>query len=373
VQRKKDHIAICLDKEVGGDYHYWQDIKLVHHALPDFDFDQVDTSCQLFGRQLAAPLVVAAITGGHDQAENINRNLAQAAARRGLAMGVGSQRPALEDSRYRPGYEVIRQFDIPLVLGNLGAPQLILQNGRPAFGLEQCRQALDMIGGHVLAVHLNYTQEMVQAEGDHKARGVWRALGEIARHLPILAKETGAGISREMALALKEHGVIGLDVGGQGGTSFPAVEHHRARAADQPLLARLGRTFWDWGIPTPVSLLQCRVGLPLIATGGLRSGLDVAKALALGASAGGLARGLLRAAIQSAEAVEFELEALILELKTAMFLCGARNLAELSRKPFVLTGRCVHWLQPRVNGEDGETDSRGSAIVGRFRQTCLVG
>lgn len=354
VQRKKDHIEICLNRPVGGDYDYWSDIQLLHHALPDFDLAEVDTSCELFGRRLAAPVVVAAITGGHQKAETINRNLAQGAARWGLAMGVGSQRPALEDVRCLSSYQVIRQFDLPLVIGNIGAPQLVSQKGRPPLSLEQCGLLLDIIGGQVLAVHLNFTQEMVQIEGDHNARGCLEALGCLARELPVMAKETGAGLSRGMALSLRKQGVIGLDVGGLGGTSFAAVEHHRALEDDQKLLARLGSTFWHWGIPTPVSLLQCRVGLPLVATGGLATGLDVAKALALGATAGGLARGLLRAATRSGRAVEAALEALIRELKVAMFLSGARTVAEMAEVPYVVLGRTANWLEQLEPEEAGE-------------------
>ena len=343
--RKQDHIDICLNRPVGADYDYWADVRLLHQALPEFDLSEIDTSCELFGKRLGAPVVIAAITGGHPQAEAINRNLATGAARFGLAMGVGSQRPALEGTESRAGYRVIRDFDIPLVIGNIGAPQLIGQKGRPPVTHGQCRELLEMIGGHVLGVHLNYTQEMVQPEGDHNARGVLEALGRLTARMPVMVKETGAGISRPVAQALKECGVIGLDVGGMGGTSFAAVEQHRALAADNRLLARLGSTFRDWGIPTPVCLRQCRVGLPLIATGGLNTGLDVARSLALGAAAGGLARGLLRAATESADAVGRELETLISELKAAMFLSGARTVAGMSEVPYVVLGRTAAWLE----------------------------
>ena len=343
IQRKKDHIDICLNRDVGCEYDYWEDVNLIHHALPDFDLSEVDSSVELFGKRLSAPIIISAITGGHQDAAEINRNLAEGAARKGVAMGVGSQRAALESDEYRPGYEVIRDYDVPLVIGNIGAPQLISQNGKKAFGPNECQDALSMINGDILAVHLNFTQELVQPEGDTKARGCIEALGTLCRNFPILAKETGAGISGSVAVTLRDTGVIGLDVGGKGGTSFSAVEYYRSMAGKNDIQARLGKTFRDWGIPTPVSILACDVGLPLIATGGLRTGLDIAKAIALGASAGGVARGLLNAAVTSAEAVERELETLIIELKGAMFLTGAQTIAELAESPYFITGKTAQW------------------------------
>jgi isopentenyl-diphosphate delta-isomerase len=186
---------------------------------------------------------------------------------------------------------------------------------------------------------MNFAQEIVQPEGDTNAKGCMAKLYEFASELPILAKETGTGISSKMAKALKKTGVRGIDVGGLGGTSFPAVEMYRGQSSNDPVRTRMGQTFWDWGIPTPVSLIESSVGLPLIATGGIRSGLDIAKALSLGASAAGIAGHLLKPALKSAKSVKTELELIIEELKSALFLLGVGNVIELVGKKVYYTGR----------------------------------
>jgi isopentenyl-diphosphate delta-isomerase len=298
----------------------------------------------LFGKELAAPIIISAITGGYEGAANINRNLAEGAAKAGVGLGLGSQRPALVDASLASSYEVVKDYDIPLVMANIGAPQLIDQRDGKAFGLEEAGRAVEMVNADVLAVHMNFLQEIVQPEGDLKASGCLDAIGSIAKELPVVAKETGAGLSRTVAHALMKRGVAGLDVGGLGGTSFAAVEYHRAKNSGDDTLTRMGETFWDWGIPTPVSVVAVDVGLPMIATGGLRSGLDVARSISLGASAGGLARQMLTAAEAGAEAVEKELNTLISELKGAMFLCGARSIGELTNVPVVVTGLSADWL-----------------------------
>ncbi len=204
--------------------------------------------------------------------------------------------------------------------------------------------AMEMIDAHVLAIHLNYLQEVVQPEGDTKARGGLRAIERFASELPVIAKETGAGMSTEVALRLKKAKVKGIDVGGLGGTSFSAVEYYRAKSAGDAVRANIGRTFWDWGIPTPVSVVVASVGLPIIATGGLRNGLDVARAIAIGASAGGMAGRLLPAALEGKEALVTELGTIIDELKAAMFLVGAKNIEELAQTSALITGRSKEWL-----------------------------
>src|SRR2546422_7123022 len=294
-QRKAEHVNIILNENVSAEYNYWSDVHLVHRSLPEIDLDDIDVSCTLFGRKLNAPLVISSMTGGFGMGREINANLAKAAAEVGVAMGVGSQRAALEKPDLVDTYAVVKDYDVPLRFANLGAPQLIPQEGKRAYGLDDARHAMAMIDAHVLIVHLNFLQEVVQPEGDRRARGVIASVSKIALKLPVMAKETGAGISREVALLLKKAGAKGIDVGGLGGTSFSAVEYYRARKEAQSLKERLGSTFWNWGIPTPPSVVLANVGLPLAATGGVRSGLDVAKALALGASAAGVAQPMPQA------------------------------------------------------------------------------
>ena len=343
-ERKADHIQICLDKDVNATRNYWDDIQMIHRALPEVDMANIDISTELFGKKLAAPIIISAITGGFDGAETVNRNLAKAAAEVGVGLGVGSQRPALEHSELSSRYSVIKEFDVPLVIGNVGAPQLIAQKKRGAFGIEDCKRAMEMIDADILAIHLNFLQEIVQPEGDTNARGCLDAIGKVAKQMKVLAKETGAGISRDMAQELRMKGVAGFDVGGLGGTSFSAVEYHRAVGRNEETLSRLGETFWNWGIPTPVSILEADVGLPVIATGGLCNGLHVAKAISLGAHAGGLSRKLLKPAMESPEAVVKELNMIIAELKAAMFLTGAANIQDLQAIQVVVTGHLSEWL-----------------------------
>src|SRR5437867_5688805 len=343
-QRKSEHVNIILNENVSAEYNYWNDIHLVHRALPEIDLDDIDVSTTLFGKKLRAPLVISSMTGGFGMGREINANLAKAAAEVGVAMGVGSQRAALEKPELVDTYAVVKDYDVPLRFANLGAPQLIPQEGKRAYGLDDARRAMAMIDAHVLIVHLNFLQEVVQPEGDRRARGVIASVSKIALKLPVMAKETGAGISREVALLLKKAGVKGIDVGGLGGTSFSAVEYYRARKEAQSSNDRLGATFWNWGIPTPASVVLANVGLPLVATGGIRSGLDVAKAIALGASAAGMAKPMLEAAKVGAGAVVEERRAVIEELKAAMFLVGASNLRELREVRCIVNRPTSDWI-----------------------------
>jgi isopentenyl-diphosphate delta-isomerase len=343
-KRKYDHVVICANEELGSGYEFWDDVKLVHDALPEVDMDDIDTSVTLFGRRLEAPIIISAMTGGYGKAAEINGNLAAVAEEFGIGMGVGSQRAALENPDLAETYSVIKEFDIPLRIGNLGAPQLVRQGMSPTLEPEDGRMAMEMVDAHVLAIHLNYLQEVVQPEGDTKAAGAVKAIERFASAMPVMAKETGAGISRDVALRLKKAKVKGIDVGGLGGTSFSAVEYFRAKTAGDAVRANIGRTFWDWGIPTPVSVVEASIGLPVVATGGLRGGLDVARAIAIGASAGGMAGRLLPAALEGREALGIEIKTIIDELKAAMFLVGALTLDDLAGTKALVVGRSRDWL-----------------------------
>jgi isopentenyl-diphosphate delta-isomerase len=343
-RRKGDHVEIVANEDLSQNYVYWDDIKLVHNPLPEVDLEEVDTSATIFGRSLRAPLIISAMTGGYGKAEEINRNLASVAEDFGIGMGVGSQRAALENPEVARTYSVIKEFDIPLRIGNLGVPQLIKQGLTAPLEIEEGKAAMEMVDAHMLAVHLNYLQEIVQPEGDTKSKGGLKALEKFASALPVIAKETGAGVPRETAFKLKKAKVRGIDVGGLGGTSFSAVEYFRAKSAGDSSRANIGRTFWDWGIPTPVAVVVANVGLPVIATGGLRSGLDVARAIAIGASSTGMAGRLLPAALEGKDALTRELNTIIDELKAAMFLVGAKDLNELAASKAILTGRSKDWL-----------------------------
>jgi len=344
-QRKAEHVNIILQENVSAEYNYWNDVRLVHKALPEIDLDDIDTSVKLFGRKLEAPLIISSMTGGFGMGKEINANLAKAAAEVGVAMGVGSQRAALEKPELAPTYAVVKDFDVPLLFANLGAPQLVPQEGKRAYGLADAKKAIEMVGADALIIHLNFLQEVVQPEGDRRAKGCLAAIRSLAAKFPVMAKETGAGISRETAGVLKQGGVKAIDVGGLGGTSFSAVEHYRARKEASTLKERLGATFWNWGIPTPASILLADVGLPLVATGGVRSGLDAAKGIALGATAAGMAKPMLEAAKVSADAVAAELQAVIEELKAAMFLTGSASIEELQDRPVIVSPPTASWIE----------------------------
>jgi isopentenyl-diphosphate Delta-isomerase len=344
--RKAEHVKVVLGKGVEGRYRYWNDVQIVHNALPEVDFDEVDPSVTLLGKRLQAPLIITGMTGGYPGATTINENLARAAAAVGIAMGVGSERAAILKGQFPESYACVAKHAVPLKFANIGAPQIIPQApGEPVLGATEARRAMELIGADVLAIHLNFLQEMVQPEGDRRARGCLAEIGRLARKIPVLAKETGAGLSVEVGRRLKAQGVRAFDVSGTGGTSFAAVEHFRAEAQGARREARVGKTFWDWGIPSPVSVRELLpLKLPVIASGGIRSGLDVARAIVLGASAAGIAGGVLRAAATSFEETRFELEQIVHELKVAMFLTGSRSVAELSRSPYVITGETQAWL-----------------------------
>lgn len=344
-QRKAEHVDIILQENVSAEYNFWNDVRLVHDALPEIDLDDIDTSVKLLGKRLEAPLVISSMTGGFGLGKEINANLAKAAAEVGVAMGVGSQRAALEKPELEPTYAVVRDHAVPLRFANLGAPQLVPQASKRAYGVADARRAMKMVSADVLIVHLNFLQEVVQPEGDRRAKGVLAAIKALASRVPVMAKETGAGISRDVAKRLKSAGVRAIDVGGLGGTSFSAVEYYRARKEASSLKERLGATFWNWGIPTPASVVLAQVGLPIVATGGVRSGVDVAKAIALGATAAGIAKPMLEAAKVSADAVVQELRGTIEELRAAMFLTGASSVAELQERHVIVSRPTSDWLE----------------------------
>ena len=343
-KRKADHIEICLNREILPGYRYWDDVSLIHDALPEIDLDEIDTSARVLGRKLSMPFIVTAITGGFEGAEIINANIAEACAEMGVGMGVGSERAAIERID-TASYEIIKDYDVPLVIGNVGAPQLIPQKGKRAYTAADVAIARDLIDADYVAIHLNFLQEVVQPEGDTNAKGCYDAIRSIAREVPIIATETGSGISAKTAAKLSAIGVAAIDVAGMGGTSFSAVEMHRAKDREDTIRAEMGMTYFDWGIPAPVSLLEASAGIPLISSGGVVSGLDVARSIAMGACCAGAAGLFLKAATESSEAVVSILELIREELKTAMLLTGSPNIEALSDADYIVTGETRKWME----------------------------
>ena len=341
--RKADHINICLEQKVSPDYRYWDDIKLIHEALPEVDYDDIDTSAYVLGKKLSFPFIVTAITGGFEGAKKINANIAEACAELGIGMGVGSDSVKIEGVD-KESYAIIKDYDVPLVIGNVGAPQLIDQKGKKGFTAEDVALAKDIIDADYMAVHLNYLQEAVQPEGDMRAKGCFDAIRSLAREFPLIVKETGAGMSPRTIEKLSGIGIEGIDIGGAGGTSFSAIEMYRAEAAQNGLKQELGYTYFDWGIPAPVSLMCAETDIPLIASGGILTGLDVARSIALGAVAAGGAYVILHEAVESADAVKKVLELMMEEFKTAMMLTGSQNVEELANVEYVVLGETRQWI-----------------------------
>lgn len=324
-RRKEEHLRIPLEHDVQSIPNPWDNVHVPHNALPEFDRADVDLSTTFLGRELAAPIQITGMTGGAPQAKQFNNALAEAAAAHGIAMGVGSQRAAIEDPSLADTYAVILDHDVPLRMANLGLPQLIAWGDAAAGHAET---ALEMIDGHALCIHLNFLQEAVMPEGDTNGAGGLAAITSLAADLqvPVVAKETGAGIDGPTAQRLADAGVSGIDVGGLGGTSFAAVEHHRAMDVGDATKARLGRTYWDWGNPTPDCVQDVRATLPdmpIVATGGLRNGRDALRALWTGADLAGFAGTMFRAA--AAEKAVGEMAMILEELKAGLFLAGAQR------------------------------------------------
>jgi isopentenyl-diphosphate delta-isomerase len=313
-------------------------VELVHQALPENSLDEIDTQVELLGRRLKLPLVIAAMTGGTDRAQEINRVLATVAEARGYGFGLGSQRAMQSEPATSGSYQVRQWAPTALVLGNVGLVQ--------AREMESSRVAelAKTIGADALCVHLNPAQELIQPEGDRDFGGGLETFARLVRELPVpvVAKETGCGLSPQAIAGLYRAGVRTVDTSGAGGTSFVGVETLRAEGPD----AELGQRLWDWGIPTAASVhFAARGGMETIATGGIRSGLDVVRALVLGARAAGMARPLLQAYVRGGRAeVERTLDAVEREFRTVMLLTGAKRVADLGHVPRVITGPLKDWM-----------------------------
>ena len=357
-QRKVEHVNVALQNDISAPQSAsWADIRLIHQALPEVDLDEIDTTTPFLGKALRYPIFISSLTGGHPDVAAINERLAVVAQEYGLAMGVGSQRAALVSPALAATYDIVRRrAPDAFIIANIGVPQLVEQRGKPAFTVAEAREALEMIGANALALHLNFLQEAAQPEGDRRARGALAALTQVAAELgaPVIAKETGAGISYEQALALRTAGVAAIDVGGAGGSSMAAMEVQRAQARGDTRTATIGALFRDWGIATPISVVETRQAapdLPITATGGVRSGLDAARALALGATLVGMGFPFLKAASESEDAVRAFLDQFLAELRVAMQLTGSATLDALGQAPVVVTGATREWLEMRGFGD----------------------
>lgn len=342
-RRKDAHLDLCASEEVAprGNATLLDGVHLLHAALPELAFDEVDTRTPFFGKTLRAPILVTGMTGGTERAGRVNEDIARAAEEAGVAFGLGSQRAMAEQPELAKSFSVRHVAPTTVVLGNIGLVQAV------RLGVDAVRRLTDAVGADALAVHLNPGQELTQPEGDRDFRGGYATVAKLVKAFGdrLLVKETGCGLSPDVARRLVECGVKHLDVSGLGGTSWVRVEQLRATGVAR----EVGAQFSGWGIPTAAAIALARRAVPpavtLVASGGLRSGLDVARALALGADLGGLALPLFRAHQAGGPgAVQEALEVLVTGLKQALLLTGSRNVLELRTKPRVVTGDLKEWL-----------------------------
>ncbi|MGM0365306.1 MAG: type 2 isopentenyl-diphosphate Delta-isomerase [Actinomycetota bacterium] len=326
--RKVQHLNISLTKNLNppGASNGFSAYRFVHQALPELDLAKIELSTAFMGRELKLPLMISPLVGGIRQSTEINRKLAAAAQKKGIAMGVGSQRAAIEDVRLADTYRVRDVAPDILLFANLGAVQL-----NYGYGVKHCRAAVDMIGADALMLHLNCMQEAFQPEGNHDFSGLAERIAGVCSKLgvPVFAREVGCGISAEAAGMLMDCGVAGIDAAGSGGTSWVAVERHRSAS---PVLKKVASGFGQWGISTAESIAMVRSkssDIPLIASGGIRDGLEVAKCIALGADIAGIALPMLKKASISVKALEDYIDELESGLRIAMFGIGAADISQL--------------------------------------------
>ncbi len=342
-KRKLDHIKVCLNEEVEARFKTtgFEEIDLIHQAYPELDLDEVELGSTLFGKRLDAPIIICPMTGGHEEGQEINKALAEAAQELNVGFSVGSQRAAIEVPDLEETYRVRDVAPDILLFGNLGAMQL---NG--GYGIDEAKKTIEMIEADGLGIHFNSLQEAIQPEGHGDFKDALKGISKITSELekPLYIKETGAGINSSVASKFVEAGARAIDVSGAGGTSWAGVEAIREKSSTE-----LGDVFWDWGIPTSVSTAEVSetVDVPVISSGGIRSGLDAAKAIALGADFVGVGLPLFRAAAKGKEAVVDWLEEFVQELRVATFLCGCKNAGELQDAQLKVSGQTREWFVSR--------------------------
>ncbi|WP_338599549.1 type 2 isopentenyl-diphosphate Delta-isomerase [Sulfolobus tengchongensis] len=350
VNRKVEHVEIAAFENVDGlsSTTFLNDVILVHQGFPGISFNEINTKTKFFKKEIDAPVMVTGMTGGRTELGRINRIIAEVAEKFGIPMGVGSQRVAIEKAEARESFTIVRKVapTIPIV-ANLGMPQLV-----KGYGLREFEDAIQMIEADAIAVHLNPAQEVFQPEGEpeyqihalEKLRDISKALS-----VPIIVKESGNGISMETAKLLHQYGIMNFDTSGQGGTNWIAIEMIRdIRKGNWK--AKSAKAFLDWGVPTAASIMEVRYAVPdafIIGSGGIRNGLDVAKAIALGADIAGMALPVLKRTIEGRESLEQFFKEVIFELKAAMMLTGSKDISKLKRTSIVILGKLREWVEYR--------------------------
>lgn len=345
IERKDEHIKIALSEDVEVGSTLLDEVTIIHNALPEINIDEVDISVEIFRKKLNAPLIVGALTGGTRLSAKINDVLSRIVEKFCIGMYVGSQRVGIERPETRWTFEVVKK-NAPnaLKIANLGAPQIAKLDEKKL--IDWCLDAVNMINADALSIHLNPAQEVFQPEGEPQFRDVLSKIKYIVKNIdvPVIVKEVGSGISKEVAEKLSQIGVQGLDVAGYGGTSFILIESIRNN-----VLREVAKNFKSWGIPTAVSICEVREVFQgiVIASGGIRSGLDGVKALTLGSNVFSMSRPFLIHALKGLEEVESFVQKVINEVKIAMFLSGTRKIEELWKVPIVLGKNLLSWIIQR--------------------------
>jgi isopentenyl-diphosphate Delta-isomerase len=338
MSRKTDHIKISLEKDIEVGDALFDDIRLIHNALPELDYDKIKLDCKFLGKKLKAPLVIEAITGGTKEALEINKTLARAAESCNIAIGVGSQRSAIDNPKLEDTFSIVaKEAPNAFKIANLGAVQL-----NYGYSVKECQRAIDMIAADALALHLNPLQELIQPEGDKNFSALLEKISNVIDSLdvPVIIKEVGCGLSRTVVEKLICAGVVAVDLAGFGGTSWNLIEAER-----NPSKKELSETFREWGNPTTVTLLETiDLEITKIASGGIRNGLDIAKSLVLGADLAGMALPFLKVQQDGEKAVEVFVHKRLEELKTAMLLTGSEKVTDLSKREFTVTGKAAEMV-----------------------------
>lgn len=350
--RKDEHILLVSTEDVESNDTTWlEHVKFVHNTLPELNLDDVNLSCNFLGKDISAPVIVGAMTGGTDLTKKINVSLAKEAQKYRIPMMVGSQRVILRHPETKGSFSAVRKNapDIPIV-ANIGIAQVATSKN-----FEYIEEVINNIDADALAIHLNVIQEVIQPEGDKIFAGAIDNIKILKNQyeIPIVIKETGCGISKEIAQKLFEIGVEVIDVSGVGGTSWVAVEYYRAKKQGMETKMDLGKLFWDWGIPTAASIIEVRAALKspssakIIGSGGIRDGIDVAKALRIGADFTALARPFLMVALNGQSSIERFIEKTFRELRITMLLTGSKNIDELKKVPVVIESSLKNWIEER--------------------------
>ncbi len=340
-KRKREGIEIPLKEDVQGKKNstYLEDVNLFHNALPELNFDDIDLSTDFLGKSLSAPLIIDSMTGGTEEAYLINKRLAMIAEKYGLGMGLGSQRAGLKSDKLVESYSIARKVaPNAFLIANIGGAQL-----SDGLSIDGILKIIKMIDANALAIHLNPLQELVQPEGEPRFKGILGKISDLLNEvkIPIIVKEVGSGISDDVAVRLEKSGVHAINVAGSGGTSWAGIEQIRAQQQNDYIKTNLGNLFWDWGIPTALSILLVSrsVKLPIIASGGLRNGLEIAKCLILGSNVCAMAFPFLKRAAKSEEELEKFTKLILYEIQSTMFLLGAKDLLSLKNTRYILTDK----------------------------------